>query len=200
MAVPQNEWFILDNPTKMDDLGVPLFQETTICVRSYQSGHLWQGRRTSAPLFQLFSLEVSLELELESSAQKRGLTVRCFPLFESLLEPAYTDTLQFSFQTWQLPFVTGIRCSANSSKAFAGLENHMFLSLEKIVHLSQSMLFGEPVDDHQVKTTFTGNVPFDAKENLSSDVFRSWRIPSKRGGSTVQRFNASTHPTFLFVS
>jgi hypothetical protein len=71
----------------------------------------------------------------------------------------------------------------------------MFLSLEKIVHLSQSMLFGEPVDDHQVKTTFTGNVPFDAKENLSSDVFRSWRIPSKRGGSTVQRFN----PSHIFV-
>ena len=34
MEVHPNEWFIMGNAIKMDDLGVPLFQETSKCSGS----------------------------------------------------------------------------------------------------------------------------------------------------------------------
>ena len=33
IGVPQNGWFILETPIKMDDLGVPLFSETSMCIK-----------------------------------------------------------------------------------------------------------------------------------------------------------------------
>ena len=30
IGVPQNGWFVMETPIKMDDLGVPLFSETPI--------------------------------------------------------------------------------------------------------------------------------------------------------------------------
>ena len=60
MVVPQNGWFIMENPFKMDALGVPPFKETPICTNQAFDDHCSIATSDELPYSLLCTLPVEL--------------------------------------------------------------------------------------------------------------------------------------------
>ena len=56
IGLPQNGWFIMENPFEMDDLGVPLFLDTSINVKCKTQIVFSIGDNT--PLFVIFKWSI----------------------------------------------------------------------------------------------------------------------------------------------
>ena len=104
MGVPNNGWF-MENPIKIDDLGVPPFQETSIYENNIIAIGYKPQVRNNLVLAIVYLFENKLMIfYLSSTDDDGGNLKRCLSLLRILKQGNHILYIQYLFNPGLLPF------------------------------------------------------------------------------------------------